>query len=328
MNTQSPRSILFGVGELPKILPCCEHLAGNERFIQKALALQEKLSSSFDITCDLEDGAPVGDEAAFLKTIIDILIDAPETARLGVRIHDTKHQFFKDELETLVSLAGKKIAYITVPKVRTVAEVKLIIAELERFSLQYTEGRRIPLHVLIETPTALAEAAQIAALPLVETLDFGLMDFISEHKGAISANCMRSPLQFEHALLYRARCEIAAAALASAKVASHNVCVALESPTSARDDARRARQEFAFQRMWSIHPAQIEPIIEGMGEPFGEVEKAKEIILRAVSEKWGPISFKNQLHDRASYRYYWLVLERARMQGIVLGKHVDELFLG
>jgi citrate lyase subunit beta/citryl-CoA lyase len=327
MNRLSPRSILFGAGQLPKILSGCEHLAGNERFIQKALTLQEKFAGSFDITCDLEDGAPVGDEAAFLKSIIEILVSAPDTARLGVRIHDINHKFFKDELESLLSLAGKKIAYITVPKVRGVIEVRSIITELERLSQQYTGGKSLPLHILIETPGALAEAAQIAALPQVETLDFGLMDFISEHKGAISANCMRSPLQFEHALLYRARCEIAAAALASGKVASHNVCVALESPTSARDDARRARQEFGFQRMWSIHPAQIEPILEGMGEPFGEIEKAKEIILRAMSEKWGPISFKNQLHDRASYRYYWLVLERARAQGIALGNDVEALFL-
>jgi citrate lyase subunit beta/citryl-CoA lyase len=46
--------------------------------------------------------------------------------------------------------------------------------------------------VLIETPGALHEVWQIAALPRVESIDFGLMDFVSAHHGAIPARpCVR-----------------------------------------------------------------------------------------------------------------------------------------
>lgn len=326
MAADSPRQVLFGATGLPTILPVCEHLAGNEKFIAKALALQEQLGHSFDITCDLEDGAPVGGEDALLTTIISAIESSPTSARLGVRIHDIQHRLFEAELERLVCSVGARLAYITVPKANGVADVQRAIGIIERYQTQAKITRTIPIHVLIETPRAIRECVQIAELPQVETLEFGLMDFIAEHRGAISAACMRSPLQFEHALLYRARTEIAAAAIGAGKVPTHNVCVALESPISARDDARRAKQEFGFQRMWSIHPAQIEPIIEGMRDDYGEVERAKEIILRAAAEKWGPISFKNQLHDRASYRYYWILLERARQSGASLGAEIGKFF--
>lgn len=323
MGTESPRDVLFGAGGLPAILPTCEHLAGNEKFIAKALALQEQLNYSFDITCDLEDGAPVGDEESLLSTIIAAIHSGGTRARLGVRVHDFGHALFEAEIEKLVCSVGEKLAYITLPKISGIDEAKRAIALIERYRTQCGFAREIPVHILVESPRAIRQAAEIAELKQVQTLDFGLMDFIADHCGAISAACMRSPLQFEHALLFRARTEIAAAALGAGKIATHNVCVALESPISARDDARRAKQEFGFQRMWSIHPAQIEPILEGMRDDYGEIEKAKEIILRAMSEKWGPISFKNQLHDRASYRYYWIVLERAHAAGSSLGAEIE-----
>lgn len=326
MTADSPRNVLFGATGLPTIIPVCEHLAGNEKFISKALSLQEQLGHSFDITCDLEDGAPVGGEEALLSTIIAAIESSPSHSRIGVRVHDIQHPLFEAEVEKLVCSVGDRLAYITVPKAGGVSDIKRAIEIIERYRAQIKTLRAIPIHVLIETPRALRECVQIAELAEVETLEFGLMDFIAEHRGAISAACMRSPLQFEHALLYRARTEIAAAAIGAGKIPTHNVCVALESPISARDDARRAKQEFGFQRMWSIHPAQIEPIIEGMRDDYGEVERAKEIILRAAAEKWGPISFKNQLHDRASYRYYWILLERARAGGTSLGSEIEKFF--
>jgi citrate lyase subunit beta/citryl-CoA lyase len=324
----SPRELLFGTHLMPRVLPTCEHLAGNEKFIAKALQLQQALKGSFDITCDLEDGAPVGDEPAYLKAIIEVMRGAPQNARLGIRLHHTSHTHFQSELETVVDQIGDRVAYITIPKARSAEEIREVARRLNELTVLRGISRRIPLHVLIETPRALREVFQIAEIEQVETLDFGLMDYISEHHGAISANCMRSPHQFEHALLVRARTEIAAAALGALKVANQNVCVALGSPSSARDDARRARLEFGFQRMWSIHPAQIEPILEGMSETVDEVERAQEIILRANNERWGPISLKNQLHDRASYRYYWLVLERARMAGVKLADELLSLMAG
>jgi citrate lyase subunit beta/citryl-CoA lyase len=67
--------------------------------------------------------------------------------------------------------------------------------------------------------------------------------------------------------------------------------------------------------MWSIHPAQIRPILAAMSPDAAEVSKACEIILAGKAQDWAPISHQGQLHDRASYRFFWQVLERAHATG-------------
>ena len=83
-----------------------------------------------------------------------------------------------------------------------------------------------------------------------------------------------------------------------------------------RDNARRARNEFGYLRMWSIHPNQIVPIFEAMRPDFSEVESAAAILVAAQDNDWGPIRHHGQLHDRASYRYYWELLNRAQTMGM------------
>jgi hypothetical protein len=54
----------------------------------------------------------------------------------------------------------------------------------------------VPLHALIETHGALAEVAALAAHPRIESLSFGLMDFVSAHRGAIPQAAMGMAGQF------------------------------------------------------------------------------------------------------------------------------------
>jgi citrate lyase subunit beta/citryl-CoA lyase len=79
--------------------------------------------------------------------------------------------------------------------------------------------------------------------------------------------------------------------------------------------AERAARELGYTRMWSIHPAQIRPILEAMAPRAQEIERASEIIAAAQAADWAPISHAGQLHDRASYRYFWQVIERAHRTG-------------
>jgi citrate lyase subunit beta/citryl-CoA lyase len=129
---------------------------------------------------------------------------------------------------------------------------------------------------------------------------------------------MKSPGQFSHPLIARAKCEIAAAALANGVVPSHNVTTELKDVEVIRNDALRARNEFGFLRMWSIHPNQIRPIVEAMRPDFSEVEKAAAILAAAQDGDWAPIAHEGLLHDRASYRYYWELLSRAHATGMTL----------
>jgi citrate lyase subunit beta/citryl-CoA lyase len=318
-----PAVVLYPSAKPFPALAACEHFAGSEKNLRKALQLQSELQVDgrplFDVTADCEDGAPAGREAEHAAMIADLLLDpANRYGRLGARIHDVAHAHWRDDLQVIVGRAGKQVAYIVLPKVGNADDALTQIAALDEVRARCSIEREIPVHVLIETPGALHEVWQIAALPHVESIDFGLMDFVSAHHGAIPGSAMRSPGQFSHPLIARAKCDIAAAALGNGVVPAHNVTTELLDSDIVREDARRARNEFGFLRMWSIHPRQIQPIVEAMRPDFAEVAEAAAILLAAQNADWGPIAWEGKLHDRASYRYYWELLRRAHATGAAL----------
>jgi citrate lyase subunit beta/citryl-CoA lyase len=314
-----PEHVLFQ-GEKPfPVLPAVDHYAGSEKLMRKALALQEELGPVFDITCDCEDGAHAGAEAEHAEMAAALVLsDDNRFGRVGARIHDITHPHWEQDVEILVSRAGNRLAFLTIPKPRSVADAARQIESIRSAEERHGVERAIPVHVLIETHGALRDAWDIAALDRVESLDFGLMDFVSGHHGAIPGAAMRSPGQFDHPLVARAKCDIAAAALANGVVPSHNVTTELKDLDYIRRDAERARREFGYLRMWSIHPNQIVPIVEAMRPDFSEVEDASSILIAAQDAAWGPIQHAGKLHDRASYRYYWELLKRARATGMNL----------
>lgn len=320
-NALHPSDVLYaGTRPFPR-LAACEHFAGSEKLLKKALQIQTELSingqSIFDVTADCEDGAPAGRETEHAQMIAGLLLSEDNRfGRVGVRIHDVRHPVWREELEIIISRAGQRVAYIVLPKPELADDVLTQISALDELRSRYGIARAIPVHVLIETPGALHEAWEIARLPHVEILDFGLMDFVSAHHGAIPASAMRSPGQFSHVLVARAKCEIAAAALGNGIVPSHNVTTEIRDTTVVREDARRARLEFGFLRMWSIHPNQIQPIVESMRPDFAEVSEAAAVLIAAQDAAWGPIQHEGKLHDRASYRYYWELLQRAQATGM------------
>ncbi len=322
-----PEEVLFA-GEQPyPAMPVVDHYAGTEKLMLKALALQQDTGPVFDITCDCEDGAPAGAEAEHARMVVGVVTSAANHfGRVGVRIHDVTHPHWLSDLEILIRAAGRHLAFVTLPKVRSAADVRYQIQALRNLESLADTGRTIPVHVLIETHGALREVWDIAALDGVESLDFGLMDFVSAHHGAIGAEAMRSPMQFTHPVLIRAKTEIVAAALANGVVPSHNVTTELRDLETIRNDASRARHEFGFMRMWSIHPNQIQPIVEAMRPHFAEVQEAAEILCAAQANNWGPIRHGQRLHDRASYRYYWELLCRAKSTGTDIPERASKLF--
>ncbi|RZT89609.1 citrate lyase subunit beta/citryl-CoA lyase [Azospira oryzae] len=321
MTLRHPNDVLFA-GEKPfPVLPVVDHYAGSEKLMKKALQLQQELAHNnqpvFDITCDCEDGAHAGAEAEHAEMAAGLISGSDNRfGRVGARIHDITHPHWRQDLEILVYHAGQRLAFLTIPKVRSVDDARTQIDALRSIEAQCRISRPIPVHVLIETHGALRDAWEIAALPGVESLDFGLMDFVSGHHGAIPGSAMKSPGQFDHPLVARAKADIAAAALANGVVPSHNVTTEIKDTTVAADDARRARREFGYLRMWSIHPNQIMPIVEAMRPDFSEVQEATEILEAAQDKDWGPIQHAGRLHDRASYRYYWELLQRAQATGM------------
>ena len=327
MNRVHPSEALFR-GEKPfPVIPSCEHFAGSEKLIAKALALQDKLGPIFDITCDCEDGAQAGKEKEHAEMIVRMLNSpANKHKQAGVRMHDHTHAHWKKDVDILVSGAGNLLAYITIPKPTAAPQVAEMVDYIQKCAANHGVKRAIPLHVLVETHGALRDAQAIAALPWLQVLDFGLMDFVSGHHGAIPAAAMRSPAQFDHKLLARAKTEVVAAALANGIVPAHNVTLDLKNPHTAYNDAYRARHEFGFLRMWSIYPTQIQSIVDAMKPDYSEVQDAANILLAAQAGDWGPIQYAGELHDRATYRYFWEILQKARVTGVTISEQAAKAF--
>jgi citrate lyase subunit beta/citryl-CoA lyase len=327
MRALTPAEVLFEGNAPPAVMPPCDHYAGSEKLMRMSLALQAELGPVFDITLDCEDGARVGQEAAHAELVASFVGgEADRFGRVGVRIHDFQNRAWRDDVRIILRAARKAPAYVTLPKIRSVFEAAEMIAFVEATRCEFGIAHAVPCHLLIETHGALAEVFELAALPGAEALSFGLMDFVSAHNGAIPDSAMRSPGQFDHPLVRRAKLEIAAACHAHGKVASHNVSTEVRDMSVVSNDAQRARNEFGYMRMWSIHPDQIRPIVDAFMPRADEVAVAAEILLAAQAAQWGPTRYRDTLHDRASYRYYWSVLRRAHASGQALPEGAGVLF--
>jgi citrate lyase subunit beta/citryl-CoA lyase len=313
-----PSEVLFQGKRQPLLLPACDHYAGSEKLMRKSMALQQELGPLFDITFDCEDGAAAGAEKEHAQLVAALVGDEGNRfGRIGVRVHDSASVHFALDVATIVAAAADKLAYLALPKAENLADVQRMIEFVNRYA-QPAGRAALPIHVLIETHGALRDAWDIAALPQVECLSFGIMDFVSAHYGAIPGNAMRTPGQFAHPLVVRAKLEIVAACHAHGKVPSHNVTTEIKDTAVVANDAQRAGAEFGFTRMWSIHPDQIKPIIKAFTPRVSEVNEAANILIEAINADWGPIAQNGRLHDRASYRYYWTVLQRAKLAGLAL----------
>lgn len=320
-----PSEVLFQGKRQPVSLPVCDHYAGSEKLMRKSIALQQELGPIFDITLDCEDGASPGEENEHARLIGSLIASEDNRfGRIGARVHDLMSDFFERDIDIICKEAAKSLAYLVLPKAESAADVTHAITIINRIAKKY--GRtNLPLHVLIETHGALADVKEIAALPQVECLSFGIMDFVSAHYGAIPGNAMRTPGQFTHPLVTRAKLEIAAACHAHGKVPSHNVTTEIKDTAVVANDANRAVGEFGFTRMWSIHPDQIKPILKSLSPRSSEVSEASQILAEAQNAQWGPIKHNGKLHDRASYRYYWTVLQRAKSSGVPLPEFAASL---
>ncbi|MCA0174870.1 MAG: CoA ester lyase [Proteobacteria bacterium] len=311
-----PSAVLFAEGEHARELPVVDHYSGRETLMRKSLAKQAELGPLFDVTLDCEDGAEAGREAAHAR-LVAALVNDPDLnrhGRVGARAHPVDHPAFADDVATLVGGAGARLAYLMVPKVRGLADVQRAADAVDAAAARAGVPPP-PLQALIETHGGLREVFAIAAHPRIESLSFGLMDFVSAHGGAIPDTAMQAQGQFSHPLVVRAKVEIAAACHAAGIVPSHCVVTEFKDTAALTAAARRAAQEFGYTRMWSIHPAQIEPILAAFAPAAAEIDTAAAVLLAAQAAGWGPISHADALHDRASYRYYWQVLVRAARTG-------------
>ncbi|MCF8211691.1 MAG: CoA ester lyase [Rhodoferax sp.] len=344
-----PRDALLGAQAAMGVLPVCDHYSGVEARMVKSLQLQRELIEEFgtcvfDVTLDCEDGAPAGAEREQADLVCALANAASNEARraaclaqprVGVRLHAVDHPAFASDVEQIIGGAATVLSYVMIPKVESVAEVEKAVHAMDAVCQGTLRPNAIPLHVLIESPAAVHQAFAIAAHPRVQSISFGLMDFVSAHGGAIPSSAMgvRSATdttrldQFHHPLVVRAKLEVASACHAFGKVPSHCVVTEFRDTQALLRSAKIAAEALGYLRMWSIHPSQIRPILEAFSPTRDEVDSALHIVLAGEMADWAPVAVDGKLHDRASYRYFWQVLERAYQTGCELPDAARDFFV-
>ena len=315
-----PREVLLDAQAAAGVLPVCDHYSGVEARMRKSLQLQAEMAQEFgacvfDVTLDCEDGAPVGGEAEHAALVAELALGSHAGARVAARIHPVDHPGFADDLRIIAGSAAHRLTHLMIPKVESLADVQAVDQALNALG---GAAAKLPIHVLLESARAVHHAFDIASHPRLQSISFGLMDFVSSHNGAVGSKAMGSSGQFTHPLVLRAKLEIASACHAHGKVPSHCVVTEFNDGAAMQRAAERAAQELGYTRMWSIHPNQIRPILAAFAPQAAELEAATAIIAAAQAADWAPISHQGQLHDRASYRYYWQLLERGHRTGAQL----------
>ena len=327
MNELHPEKVFPASSTPLPLLAVCEHYAGTERFIQKALDLKTQYGAALDVTCDLEDGAEVGNLRKQMEMILGVLTsERYREHSVGLRLPEPGRGKWREELVRAQRTLRHRLLYVTLPKLQGARAVSRILTHIRKIERQCHRRTELPVHVLIEHPSALAEVRTIARLRGVQVLDFGIMDFLASLGGLPDIENMRSPAQFEHPLLVRAKTDIVLASLERGVIPSHNISLELKDEAIVREEARRARRSFGFRRMWSIHPMQIKPIIEEMSASAAELERAATVLKAAFKLRWAPIRHEDTLYDRASYRLLWEQLQQAKLFGKAIDAELDALF--
>lgn len=313
-----PRAVLLASQSGGFALPVCDHYSGTPARMRKSLQLQADLTQELgrcvvDVTLDCEDGAQAGGDREHAHLVAELALGAAPGQRVAVRVHAPQHPSFSDDLHIIVGRAAGRLSHVMLPKIDTRRTLEQALQAIDAAG-----GAALPVHALIESPLAVHNAFEIAGHPRVQSLSFGLMDFVSAHGGAVPASAMEVRGQFSHPVVVRAKLAVAAACHAHGKTPSHCVVTEFSDTQALVRAARRAARKLAYTRMWSIHPAQIRPILEAFAPEPSEVDLAVAIIEKAHAAQWAPISHQGVLHDRASYRYYWQVIERAHQSGHAL----------
>ncbi len=108
MPALHPDEVLAATGAVAGALPVCEHYAGNEKKLAKALALQQSRHGDFDVTIDLEDGAVAGQEKETVAAQVALVnqffsdpanhVRRPDgsACRFGCRVHPFDHPSLAD----------------------------------------------------------------------------------------------------------------------------------------------------------------------------------------------------------------------------------------
>jgi len=285
MKKSARRSLLFAPAHRPELFA-------------KAVA------KGADLVCiECEDAVPAHKKAEARAEMV-ALLSSPSPARdtgyeRVVRINALDTEDGQADIE---AICAHKLApeAILVPKIDTASQLSELADRLD------TAGVACELMALIETARGLEHIAEIVQVTgRLSLFLFGGVDLSAE------LGCEMSWM----ALLYARQRTIHAAALASLDVLDMPH-VNITSLDEVAEEAEKAR-EIGFTGKAAIHPAQLDIIHQAFSPTAQQINTAQEIIAACNQAEGGAALFDGKLIEKPVQLQAQLVLDKARMLGLI-----------
>ena len=287
------------------------------------------------VMADLEDACPYefkGDKSRAT------MVEALNTLDFGkkvitVRPNNIRSEFFRGDMEAILSGAVDKFHGIIIPKCNGPEDVKLVSDTLDELEKKNGWKTKLAIEALIERPGALESALDMAkASPRMAGLIFGIADYTAE-LGVDPSAC----LDIQNEVFYYEKKAVITAAIAAGLHAIDNVYLGLwrkddtpERIKEVEDGLRKKVQGSALIGMdgtWVIHPQQAVISNEAF-TPNEEQVKAAKHQLDFYHEMGGGSMFDpetGEMIDEATAKIALMRVSKAYLAGLVDKDYLDSM---
>ena len=287
------------------------------------------------VMADLEDACPYefkGDKSRAT------MVEALNTLDFGkkvitVRPNNIRSEFFRGDMEAILSGAVDKFHGIIIPKCNGPEDVKLVSDTLDELEKKNGWKTKLAIEALIERPGALESALDMAkASSRMAGLIFGIADYTAE-LGVDPSAC----LDIQNEVFYYEKKAVITAAKAAGLHAIDNVYLGLwrkddtpERIKEVEDGLRKKVQGSALIGMdgtWVIHPQQAVISNEAF-TPNEEQFKAAKHQLDFYHEMGGGSMFDpetGEMIDEATAKIALMRVSKAYLAGLVDKDYLDSM---
>lgn len=270
-----------------------------------------------EVVLDLEDAVPPAEKETARENVATVAeeFDTAETI-LSYRMNGLQGPHGYRDVVDIIEAAGTEIDTITVPKVRSAADVAYMDRLLTGIEANVGIEDPVGLEVLIEVTEGVQRVDEIAAASdRIETLVFGSGDY-STDIGIAHPSAQDDP-EATVDLWHYARHRLLNAAVSNDIAPIDGAYVNFDDESGFRHECETVRRA-GYVGKWVIHPSQIPTANDVFSPDDGEIARAKEVVAaleEAESEGAAAANVDGVMVDIAHQKQARETLEVARELG-------------
>lgn len=287
------------------------------------------------VMADLEDACPYefkGDKSR------RVMVEALNTLDFGnkvvtVRPNNVRSDFFKGDLEAVMSGAPDRFHGVIIPKSNGPEDITVVSGLLDALEKKHGWKTTVAIEALIERPRALKYAYEIAtASPRMAGLVFGIADYAAEL--GLDPDLL---LDRQNEIFYHEKKSVVTAAKAAGLHAIDNVYLRIWRKDDAPETVKEVEDglakkcsgsaEIGMDGTWVIHPQQAEAANKSFSPTEKQLAEAKHQ-LDFYHERGGGSMFDpetGQMVDEATAKIALMRISKAQMAGMVDAGYVETM---